>query len=164
MLFMNFTLRSGSEHCDLCHDPPQLQLEEQAGKRACLWYCEDVSKNHECPPTYTLRPLQKPNPAGSTQLISHSKLDDTVARMCKAAGINHSLCATAATWLYQAGLDAQRIMEITGYQNLDGVRNYKQTSVEQQQVVSDILSFIKKLSNECSVSQQVHYSKKTTVE
>ena len=149
MLFMNgiyFALQSGSEHHDLRHDPPQLQLEEQAGKRACLRYCEDVSKNHQrglkgrhvkpkvvvhyanidnpsccfirlyklyqskCPPNHTknafyLRPLQKPNAAGfwySTQPAGHSKLDGTVARMCKAAGIggfktNHSLRATAAT-------------------------------------------------------------------
>ena len=42
-----YALRSGSEHCDLRHDPPQLQLEEQVEKRARLCYCEDVSKNHQ---------------------------------------------------------------------------------------------------------------------
>ena len=79
---------------------------------------------------------------------------------------NHSLCATAATQLYQAGLDEQLIMETTGHQSLDGVRNYKRTSVEQQQVVSDILSLAKKPRNECSeptdVSPPVHSSEKTT--
>ena len=121
-----------------------------------------------------LRPLQKTNATGfwySTQPIGHSKLDGTVARMCKAAGIggfktNHSLRATAATRLYQAGLDEQLIMETTGHQRLDGVRNYKRTSVEQQQVVSDILSLAKKPRNECSgpndVSPPVHSSNKTT--
>ena len=57
-------------------------------------------------------------------------------------------------------------METTGHQSLDGVRNYKWTSVEQQQVVSDILSLAKKPRNECSeptdVSPPVHCSKKTT--
>ena len=99
----------------------------------------------KCPPNHTknafyLRPLQKPNAAGfwySTQPVGHSKLDGTVARMCKAAGIggfktNHSLRAAAATRLYQAGLDEQLIMETTGHQSLDGVHNYKWTSVEQQ--------------------------------
>ena len=77
-------------------------------------------------------------------LLVFGKLDDNLARMCKAAGIggfktNHSLHATAATQLYQAGLDEQLIMETTGHQSLDGVCNCKRTSVEQQQVVSDIL-------------------------
>ena len=40
-----FALRSGSERHDLRHDLPQLQLEEQAEKRVCLHYCEDVSEN-----------------------------------------------------------------------------------------------------------------------
>ena len=132
----------------------QIHLEEQAGKRACLCYCEDISKNHQgglkgrhvkpkvvvhyenvenpsccfirlyklyqskCPPNrpnnaFYLRPLKKPNAAGfwySTQPIGHSKLDGTATKMCKAAGIggfktNHSFRATAATRLYQAGLD-----------------------------------------------------------
>ena len=56
---------------------------------------------------------KKPNAAGfwySTQPIGHSKLDGTATKMCKAAGIggfktNHSFRATAATRLYQAGLD-----------------------------------------------------------
>ena len=58
------------------------------------------------------------------------------------------------------------IMETTGHQSLDGVCNYKQTSVEQQQVVSDILSLAKKPRNECSeptdVSPPVHSSEKKT--
>ena len=41
--------------------------------------------------------------------VGYSKLDATVARLCKSAGIigyitNHSLCATIATRLYQAGV------------------------------------------------------------
>ena len=60
------------------------------------------------------------------------------------------LTTTAATRSYQAGLDKQLIMETTGHQNLDGIRYYKRTSDEQQQVVSDILFSAKKPRNECS--------------
>ena len=68
--------------------------------------------------------------------------------MCKAAGIhgyktNHSLRATAATRLYQAGVDEQLIMEVTGHQSLDGVRSYKRTSQEQREELSDIMNLIR---------------------
>ena len=64
--------------------------------------------------------------------------------MCKDAGIegfhtNHSLRATTATRLYSAGADEQLIMELTGHRSVSGVRSYKCTSGEQEQVVSDIL-------------------------
>ena len=68
--------------------------------------------------------------------------------MCKAAGIcgfktNHSLRATAATRLYQAGVDEQIIMETTGHKSTNGVRCYKHTSAQQKESVSDILSLAK---------------------
>ena len=43
MIFMNRMLRSGVEHCNLRHDPPQI---EKLGERAYLKYMEDISKNH----------------------------------------------------------------------------------------------------------------------
>ena len=63
--------------------------------------------------------------------------------MCKAAGIsgyktNHSLRATTATRLYQAGVEEQ--LERTGHRSLDGVRSYKRTSDEQRVALSDILN------------------------
>ena len=69
--------------------------------------------------------------------------------MCKAAGIsgyktNHSLRATTATRLFQAGVDEQHIMEKTGHHSLEGIRSYKRTSSEQQEAVSDILALTKK--------------------
>ena len=69
--------------------------------------------------------------------------------MCKAAGIsgyktNHSLRATTATRLFQAGVDEQLIMEKTGHHSLEGIRSYKRTSSEQQEAVSDILALKKK--------------------
>ena len=72
-------------------------------------------------------------------------LEHTIARPCSAARIqgfrtNHSLRATAATRLYQAGVDEQLIMETTGHRSLEGVRSYKRTSEDQKQVLSDILN------------------------
>ena len=49
MVFMNgmyFALRSGGEHRNLRHDPPQIELVEKASERAYLKYTEDISKNH----------------------------------------------------------------------------------------------------------------------
>ena len=47
MVFMNgmyFALRSGGEHRNLRHDPPQIELIEKRGERAYLKYIEDISK------------------------------------------------------------------------------------------------------------------------
>ena len=71
-------------------------------------------------------------------------LNQTVARLCSEAGIggyrtNHSLRATAATRLCQAGVDEQLIMERTGHHSLEGVRSYKHTSGSQKEAVSDLL-------------------------
>ena len=57
---------------------------------------------------------------------------------------NHSLRATAATRLYQAGVDEQLIMEKTGHRSLEGMRSYKRTNTVQQENISDILSLTKK--------------------
>ena len=89
--------------------------------------------------------------------IGHATLAKTVARMCMAAGIpgyktNHSLRATTATRLYQAGVDEQLIMEKTGHHSLDGVRSYKRTNSEQQEALSDILSLSKKKKLSTSAS------------
>ena len=53
--------------------------------------------------------------------------------MCNAAGIsgfktNHSLRATAATRLYQSGVDEQLVMERMGHRSIDGIRSYKRTA------------------------------------
>ena len=97
--------------------------------------------------SFYLQPLKKPQPNCwySTKPIGHNTLEGTVARLCKNAGIqgyhtNHSLRATTATRLFQAGVDEQLIMEKTGHTSLDGVRSYKRTSSTQQQCLSDILN------------------------
>ena len=96
----------------------------------------------------------------STSPIGHTTLAGTVSRMCKAAGVggfktNHSLRATAATRLYQAGIDEQLIMEKTGHHSLEGVRSYKRTNNEQHENLSDILSLKKK---KCTSSALVPFS------
>ena len=100
---------------------------------------------------FYLQPLKKPTGYCwfSSTPIGHSTLAGTISRICKAAGItgyktNHSLRATAATRLYQAGVDEQLIMEKTGHRSLEGVRSYKRTSSVQQENMSDILSLKKK--------------------
>ena len=48
-VFMNgmyFALRSGGEHRNLRHAPPQIELIEEPGERAYLKYTEDIFKNH----------------------------------------------------------------------------------------------------------------------
>ena len=96
---------------------------------------------------FYFKPLQNPTADTwfSARPIGHNTLEHTVARLCSAAGIqgfrtNHSLRATAATRLYQAGVDEQLIMETTGHRSLEGVRSYKRTSDDQKQVLSDILN------------------------
>ena len=111
---------------------------------------------------FYLQPLKNPTNDCwfNTVPIGHVTLAGTVARICKKAGIkgyktNHSLRATAATRLYQAGVDEQLIMEKTGHRSLEGVRSYKRTNTEQQENISDILSLTKKpalqnASSDCS--------------
>ena len=60
---------------------------------------------------------------------------------------NHSLRATAATRLYLSGIDEQLVMERTGHRSTEGIRSYKCTTMEQKEVVSDILSNIKGSAN-----------------
>ena len=59
----------------------------------------------------------------------------------KAAGLsgyftNHSLCASAATQLFEGGINEQLIMSQTGLSSREGVRAYKRTS----EVTSDVLN------------------------
>ncbi|KAK6167160.1 hypothetical protein SNE40_021255 [Patella caerulea] len=70
-------------------------------------------------------------------------IQSTVKRLCQSAGIigyftNHSLRATAATRLYQAGVDEQLMTEKTGHRS-NAVRAYKRTSDAQQASVSSVL-------------------------
>ena len=61
----------------------------------------------------------KPTCWYSNAPVGHSKLPSTMKRLCEQAGIsgyrtNHSLRATAATRMYDMGIDEQLICEKTG--------------------------------------------------
>ena len=65
--------------------------------------------------------------------VGHNTLRTTMSRVCSLAGIdgfktNHSLRVTAATRLFQAGVDEQLIMKRTGHCSIDGVRTYKRAT------------------------------------
>lgn len=68
-----------------------------------------------------------------------------VKNMCTQAGItghktNHSLRATGATALYQAGVPENIIQERTGHLSLKGLRQYERTSDDQHQAVARVLA------------------------
>ncbi|CAG2256295.1 unnamed protein product [Mytilus edulis] len=80
---------------------------------------------------FYLRPLSKPkeNTRYTAQPIGINTLAATVGNMCTEAGLggfrsNHSLRATAATRLYECGVDEQIISEVTGHRS-DAVREYQ---------------------------------------
>lgn len=65
--------------------------------------------------------------------LGHNTLKKMLQTMTKGIGIqgrktNHSLRATCASRLYNAGVDEQMIMERTGHRSVLGVRSYKRTS------------------------------------
>ena len=84
-----------------------------------------------CPVTkrtaFYLTPLQKPTEQVwySRQPVGVNQLSKYTMELCKEAGLegnytNHSWRATAATHLYQHGVDEQLIMERTGHQSTAG--------------------------------------------
>ena len=81
----------------------------------------------------------------SSMPVGYRTLMTTVNRLCKSASIdgyktNHSLRVTAATRLFQQGVDEQLIMLRAGHRSIDGVRTYKRVSKDQQQVLSNVLN------------------------
>ena len=81
--------------------------------------------------------------------LGHYSLGRTISCICKEADIggyktNHFLRATAATRLYQSGVDEQLVMERTGHRSLEGVCSYKRTSDTQCQALSNMLNCSKK--------------------
>ena len=77
--------------------------------------------------------------------VGRNSLNQMVPKMCSEAQIsgrktNHSLRATGATELYNAGVPEKIIKEQTGHRSTDGLRVYERTSQNQHQAVSKILS------------------------
>ena len=76
-------------------------------------------------------------------LCPHCALASTVSCL-------YTPLATAATRLYQSGVDEQLVMERTGHHNLEGVCSYKRTSDTQCQARFDILNCSKKTRTDSS--------------
>ena len=77
--------------------------------------------------------------------VGHNLLGNTVKRLMEAAEIpghftNHSLCASAATRLFEAGVDEQLIMMRTGHSSTSGVRSYKRIGEKLRTVTSEVLN------------------------
>ena len=105
-----------------------------------------------------LKPLSKPT--GETRFqpraVGHNILGGVVKRLCTSAGLqgrftNHSLRATAATRLFEAGVDEQLIMQRTGHSTTAGVRSHKRIGEKIRSVTSDVLNCNKKVKTEESV-------------
>lgn len=75
--------------------------------------------------------------------IGINTLRNVVKDIYKEAGLkgfytNHSLHSTAATRLYNAGLDEQLVCEITGHRS-NSVCSYKRTSEKQKKSASQVI-------------------------
>ena len=112
--------------------------------------------NSRCPEDrpdhcFYLKPLSKPSGQCWYQCrpVGHNILAGTVARLCRSAGLNghftnHSLRATAATRLFEAGIDEQLIMHRNGHSTTSGVRTYKRASENLKAITSSVLNSSKK--------------------
>ena len=96
---------------------------------------------------FYLQPLSKTkgNIWYSKTPCGHNTLQRFVPELMKQAGFsgyftNHSLRASAATQLFENGVDEQLIMDRTGHSSKEGVRAYKRTTTKLCEVTSDILN------------------------
>ena len=106
-----------------------------------------VSMCPDCPAelnAFYMMPSSKPTKVCwyTSRPLGHNTLTKTICRLCRAAAIcefktNHSLRASAATTLYQHGVDEQLLMERTRHRSLEGVSSCIRTSNEQRETLSD---------------------------
>ena len=98
---------------------------------------------------FYLRPLEKiPDdtiqPWFTNQVIGKNKLNTMVKSMCEAAGVshktNHSLRATSATEMFQAGVPEKVIQKRSGHRSTDVLWLYEHISDEQQKAATAVLS------------------------
>ena len=96
--------------------------------------------------TFYLKPLNNPEDRCwfCKVPIGHNVLQQMIPNLFKAAGIeghftNHSLRATSATRLFEAGIDEQLIMQRTGHTST-AVRAYKRIGEKLKAVTSDALN------------------------
>ena len=122
---------------ELAHRRIQLkQVVHHANDANLKWHLYQNYMSHRPPEAtsnaFYLTHLKKPrgNLWYGNIPIGLNKLDTTVSRNCKAAGIagcktNHSLRVTTATCLFQKGMEEQLIMSWTGHRSVEGVWTYK---------------------------------------
>ena len=130
---------------------------------------------------FYLRPLEKfsefdGEPWYSAVPVGKNTLAVKVKRMCESASIggnktNHSLRATGATTLFEQGVPEKIIQQRTAHRNIDALRVYERTNMQQHQQVSNLLakrgpssSIISPLISQSSSIHQQHqsYSNTTT--
>jgi len=95
---------------------------------------------------FYLKPLSKPQGECwfSSVPIGHNMLQNMVPNLLKSVGVtgyytNHSLKATTATRLFEAGVDKQLIMQRIG-DSSSAVRSYKRIGKKLRPLTSDILN------------------------
>ena len=80
-----------------------------------------------------------------TTPVGHNVLSNTVKVLSDRGGLaghftNYSLRATAATRLFEAGVDEQLIMLRTGHSTTSGIRHYKRAGEKMKTLTSDVLN------------------------
>ena len=108
--------------------------------------------NSKCPANrpdanFYLKPHVKPTEDCwyTTVAVGHNVLGKTVKRLLDQVGVqghftNHSLRASAATRLFEAGVDEQLIMMRTGHSSVTGARSYKRVGEKLRTVTSNVLN------------------------
>ena len=114
-----------------------LAMQTEKTQHVVLFACSSCIKAPDAPPHAFICSHRRTQQQDAGTPTIH--LANTVACLCKQAGIqghkiNHSLWATVASRLYQAGVDEQLVMERTGYRSLDCIRSYQQTSEDLCQI------------------------------
>ena len=102
------------------------------------------------PTPFYLRPLTKAKQTEygevwyGHQAVGQTYLADIVSKICHNTGLtgyqnNHSLRTSAASLLYQKGVEEQLIQEQTGHR-LNAVRGYRRSTDAMKRKISDIIS------------------------
>ena len=91
------------------------------------------------PPACPSMPWFDPVPVGKNKLFTVMK-ELSMEAGFKEKKTNHSLRATGATALFNAGVPEKMIQKNTGHRSLEALRKYERVSVEQQQATSRILT------------------------
>ena len=102
-----------------------------------------------CYPLTEVKPLDRT--WFSSRKVGTNSLQGMVKQMCAQGGIdgrktNHSLRATAATQLYEAGVPEKLIQERTGHRSTSALREYERTTAKQTEAVSRVLGSVQKRS------------------